>query len=92
MQKSDGISKIIKKIKAIKRLLSFYFAIYRLIPSMTRLIPIIIATKIGLLIEKPPRINDIIPNIIIIIEANFDTSGPENIPTTPNRTSRIPII
>ena len=73
-------------------MLDFHSEIYNLTPWMIRATPIRIATKRGLSSENPPRINEIIPKIIINIEAIFDTHSPENMPTTPNRISIIPII
>ena len=54
--------------------------------------PIRIAAKSGLVSEVAARTNATIPKIIINIEASFDTPSPENMPTIPNRISRIPII
>ena len=73
-------------------MLNVYSEIYILTPWMIRATPIRIAANSGLVSEVPPRINAIIPKIIINIEASFDTPSPENRPARPNRIIKIPII
>ncbi len=92
VKKIKRVNRNFKKIKSIKRLLNFYYAVYNLIPWMIRATPIRIAAKSGLLSDNPPRMNDIIPKSIINTEAILDTFSPENMPTIPIRISKIPII
>ena len=79
-------------MKAIKRLLYVHSKVYNLTPWTIRAIPIRIAAKSGLVSDVAPRTNATIPKIIINIEASFDTPSPENMPTSPSRISRTPII
>ena len=54
--------------------------------------PIRIAAKSGLSMDNPPRAKDIIPRIIIPIEASFDTCASEIRPAIPAKISKTPII
>lgn len=72
-------------------MLNFYSEINNLIPWNIRATPIRIAAKSGLVIENPPRANDMIPKIIINTEIIFDDPS-ANKPVIPNKISKIPII
>ena len=73
-------------------LFAFYSATYSLTPWIIRATPIRTAANIGFVSEVPPRINAIIPRIIINIDASFDTPSPENRPAIPMKIIKIPII
>lgn len=89
-------SKLLKKKKKNKNkqskdcLLSFYSR-YNLTPWTIKATPIRIAAKSGWPIESPPRAKDIIPKIIMNIEAIFDICESEIRPTIPAKISIIPM-
>lgn len=59
---------------------------------MIKATPISTVAKRGLSMDNPPRANEIIPKIIINIEATFDICESETRPTIPAKISRIPMI
>ena len=64
---------------------------YNLTPWMIKATPIRAAAKSGLSIDNPPRAKEIIPKIIINIEAIFENCESETRPTIPAKISIIPI-
>lgn len=72
-------------------MLNVYSAMYMLIPSTIKVMPITIAANNGVVNDNAPRMNGTIPNIIINIERIFDDPL-VNRPEIPNNTIIIPMI
>ena len=72
-------------------MLNVYSAMYKLIPSTIKVIPISIAANNGVVNDNAPRMNGTIPKIIINIERIFDEPL-VNRPEIPNNTIIIPMI
>ncbi len=72
-------------------MLNVYSAMYKLIPSTIKVIPISIAANNGVANDNAPRMNGTIPKIIINIERIFDEPL-VNRPEIPNNTIIIPMI
>ena len=80
------------KYKQSEDCLFNFYSRYNFTPWMIKATPMITAAKRGWSIDNPPRANDIIPKIIINIEAIFPNCESEIRPTIPAIIIKIPMM